>query len=130
MNKYSFTLAGSLLAILSARIYVLAWGNLSYSFMGYQLHHFYYGLGLLIVAGILKRMKAPESLLFFVIGLGLGYIFDEFDLLLSVGHTYTMQLYNAPLNLAMDVILVLVLLRLNENRNYVHGLLRDAETVL
>jgi Na+/H+ antiporter NhaA len=85
----------------------------------------------LIIAGLLRiRNKAPESLIFFILGLGLGYIFDEFDLLLSIGNRYTMQLYDAPLNLAMDVILVLVLLRLSENRTYVHGLLRDAETVL
>ena len=52
MNRYGFALLGSLSAIISARMYVLAGGNLNYSFLGYQLHHFYYGLSLLVIAGI------------------------------------------------------------------------------
>ena len=113
MNKYSFTLAGSLLAILSARIYVLAGGNLNYSFLGYELHHFYYGICLLVIAGILKRLKSPEWLISFIIGMALGYIADESDLLLSIGRSYTLQLYNNPLNFATDIILLLTLWKLS-----------------
>ena len=124
-------MAGSILAILSGRLYVGLVGNLNYSFLGYQLHHFYYGLSLLILAGILKiKSKVPESVLLFIIGLGLGYISDEFDLLLSIGRPYTLQLYNAPLNLAMDVILVLVLFRLSQTHNFVHGFLPGTEHAL
>ena len=131
MNKNGFILAGSILAILSGRLYVGLGGNLNYSFLGYQLHHFYYGISLLILAGILKvRNKVPEPLILFIIGLGLGYISDEFDLLLSIGRSYTFQLYNAPLNLAADVILVLVLFRLSQTHNYVHGFLPGTEHAL
>ena len=131
MNKNGFILAGSILAILSGRVYVGLGGNLNYSFLGFQLHHFYYGISLLILAGILKiKSEVPEPLILFIIGLGLGYISDEFDLLLSIGRSYTLQLYNAPLNLAMDVILVLVLFRLSQTHSYVNGLLYDSETVL
>ena len=130
MNKNGFILAGSILAILSGRLYVGLGGNLNYSFLGYQLHHFYYGISLLILAGIMKVKKVPESLIFFIVGLGLGYISDEFDLLLSIGRSYTLQLYNAPLNLAMDVILVLVLFRLSQTHNYVHGFLPGTEISL
>jgi hypothetical protein len=131
MNKNGFILAGSILAILSGRLYVGLGGNLNYSFLGYQLHHFYYGISLLILAGILKvRNKVPEPLILFIIGLGLGYISDEFDLLLSIGRSYTLQLYNAPLNLAADVILVLVLFRLSQTHNYVHGFLPGTEHAL
>lgn len=131
MNRYSFALLGSLTAILSARLYVGLGGNLNYSFMGRELHHFYYSISLFILAGILKiKSKVPESLIFFIVGLGLGYIFDEFDLLLSIGRAYTMQLYDAPINLAMDTILILVLLRLSRSHNYVHGPLYDTEIQL
>ena len=131
MNKNGFILAGSILAILSGRLYVGLGGNLNYSFLGYQLHHFYYGISLLILAGILKvRNKVPEPLILFIIGLGLGYISDEFDLLLSIGRSYTLQLYNAPLNLAADVILVLVLFRLSQTHNYVYGFLPGTEHAL
>jgi hypothetical protein len=95
MNRYSYSLAGSLTAIISSRLYVGLGGNLNYSFMGHELHHFYYGIALLIIAGILKRLKSPESLLFFIIGMALGFIYVEFDLFLSIGRPYTMQLYNA-----------------------------------
>ena len=115
MNRYGFALLGSLSAIISARMYVLAGGNLNYSFLGYQLHHFYYGLSLLVIAGILKRIKASESLISFIIGMALGFIADESDLLLSIGRSYTLQLYNEPLNLAMDIILLLTLWKLSSD---------------
>ena len=56
-----------LTSIVSGRLYVGLGGNLNYSFLGYQLHHFYYGVSLLILAGILKLRKVPESLIFFVV---------------------------------------------------------------
>ena len=131
MNKYSFTLAGSSLAILSARIYVLSGGNLNYSFLGYELHHFYYGISLLVLAGLLRiRNKVPESLNFFFVGLGLGYVTDEFNLLLSIGRSYTLELYYSPVNILMDFLLILILFRLGQNHAYVNGLLYDSETVL
>ena len=130
MNQYSYSLLGSLIAIVSARAYVSLGGSLNFSFLGYQLHHFWYGVSLLVLAAILKVRKVPESLIFFTIGLGLGFIFDEFDLLLSIGNTYSMRLYDNPLNIAMDLILVLVLFRLSQSHNYVHGLLYDSEHVL
>jgi hypothetical protein len=131
MNKNGFILAGSILAILSGRLYVGLGGNLNYSFLGFQLHHFYYGISLLILAGILKiKSKVPESVILFLTGLGLGYISDEFDLLLSIGRPYTLQLYNAPLNLAADTILILVLFRLSRSPDYFHGFLPGTEHAL
>ena len=131
MNKNGFILAGSIVAIVSGRLYVGLGGNLNYSFLGYQLHHFYYGVALLILAGILKLRKVPESLIFFVLGLGLGYVCDEFDLLLSFGRSYTLELYNAPLNLASDVILLLALYRLSRSSpDYYHGFLPGTEISL
>ena len=127
MNKNGFILAGSIVAIVSGRLYVGLGGNLNYSFLGYQLHHFWYGISLLIFAGILKLRKVPEPLIFFIVGLGLGFISDEFDLLLSIGRPYTLELYNAPLNLAMDTILILVLFRLSRSPDYFHGFLPGVE---
>ena len=115
MNRYSFALIGSLSAIISARLYVGFGGNLNYSFLGHELHHFYYGIGLLVIAGILKRIKASESLISFIIGMALGFITDEFDLLLSIGRPYTLYLYNQPLNLAADIILILTLWKFSLN---------------
>ena len=115
MNKYGFALAGSLTAIISGRLYVGLGGSLDFTIFNHVLHHFYYGLSLLIVAGILKRIKASESLISFIIGMALGFISDESDLLLSIGKSYTLQLYNAPFNLAMDIILILTLWKFSSN---------------
>ena len=130
MNRYSYSLLGSLIAIISARAYVSLGGRLNFTIFNHTLHHLYYGLVLLILAAILKVRKFPEPLIFFTTGLGLGFITDESDLLLSIGRSYTLQLYNAPLNLAMDVILVLVLFRLSQTHNYVHGFLPGTEHAL
>jgi hypothetical protein len=115
MNKYGFALAGSLTAIISGRLYVGLGGSLDFTIFNHVLHHFYYGLSLLIVAGILKRIKASESLISFIIGMALGFIADESDLLLSIGRPYTLYLYNQPLNLAMDIILILTLWKFSLN---------------
>ena len=130
MNRYSYSLLGSLIAIISARAYVSLGGSLNFTIFNHTLHHLYYGLVLLILAAILKVRKVPEPLILFIIGLGLGFITDEFDLLLSIGRPYSLELYNAPLNLAMDVILVLVLFRLSQTHNYVHGFLPGTESSL
>ena len=130
MNKNGFILAGSLTAIVSARTYVALGGGLDFSIFNHTLHHFYYGVALLILAGIMKVKKVPESLIFFIVGLGLGYVCDEFDLLLSIGRPYTLQLYNAPLNLAADTILILVLFRLSRSPDYFHGFLPGTEHAL
>ena len=131
MNKNGFILAGSISAIISARLYVALGGGLDFSIFNHVLHHFYYGVALLILAGILKVRKVlPESLILFIVGLGLGCVCDESDLLLSIGRPYTLELYNAPLNLSMDVILVLVLFRLSQTHNYVHGFLPGMESSL
>ena len=131
MNRYGFALVGSISAIISARAYVGLGGGLDFSIFNHVLHHFYYGISLLILAGILKvRNKVPASVILFLTGMALGFVCDEFDLLLSIGRPYTLQLYNAPLNLAMDVILVLVLFRLSQTHNYVHGFLPGTESSL
>lgn len=128
MNKYAFSLLGSLVAIVSARVYVALGGGLDFTIFSHVLHHFYYGVALLILAGIMKVKKVPESVILFLTGMGLGFVCDEFDLLLSVGRAYTMQLYNAPLNLASDVILLLALYRLSRSSpDYYHGFLPGVE---
>ena len=130
MNKNGFILAGSISAIISARLYVGLGGGLDFTIFNHVLHHFWYGISLLILAGIMKVKKVPESLIFFVVGMALGFIFDEFDLILSIGESYSLELYDNPVNVAMDLILVLFLFRLSQSHNYVHGLLYDTEHVL
>jgi hypothetical protein len=82
--------------------------------MDHQLHHFYYGVALLILALILKKINAPEGLIYLVLVIGLGYICDKSGLLFSIGRTYSMALYGTPLNISMDIVLIVSLWRLSQ----------------
>ena len=114
MNKYGFALIGSIASIVSARLYVGLGGPLNFSILGHSLHHFYYGVGLLILAGILKLRKIDlPGLIPFLTGAGLGFITDETTLIIFIGHAYTMQLYDSPINISMDVLLLLGLWKLS-----------------
>ena len=122
MNKYSYALVGSLGAILSARLYVGFGGSLNFSIFNHTIHHLYYGICLLIIAAFLKKMKVPESLLFFVIGLGLGFVMDEFNLLVNIGQRYTLAMYDNPVNLAMDTSLLIALMKLSQPQRVLYYL--------
>lgn len=113
MNRYSFVLAGSLVSIASARLYVGFGGSLDFSILGHELHHFYYGIGLLILAGIMSLKKLSPGLIFFIVGMGLGLITDETTLLIFIGRAYTLLLYDSPINISMDILLLIGLLRLS-----------------
>ena len=130
MNRYGFALLGSLSAILSARMYVALGGSLNYYFLGYQLHHFWYGLSLLIVVGILKRIKASESLISFTTGMALGFIADEFDRFLSIGMSLDkenfnhMEIPNRNLRDMMEIIQTEDFLSSNNMDSYHKGILK------
>ena len=130
MNRYGFALAGSLTAIVSARAYVSLGGSLNFTIFNHTLHHFYYGLSILILLPILRKKGLSYSWTYFLIGFSLGLITDEFDLILSIGESYSLELYDNPVNIAMDLILVLVLFRLSQNHAYTHGFLVDTERSL
>lgn len=121
MNRYSYALAGSLVAIISARTYVYSGMPLNFTFMNHAIHHLYYGIGLLILAGILKLKKIDlPGLIFFLIGAGLGFVADEADLLIFIGRSYTMQLYDSPINISMDILLLIGLGKLSAQEDRIH----------
>ena len=120
MNKYGFALIGSITSIASARLYVGFGGPLDFSILGHSLHHFYYGVSLLILSGILRLKRINPNLIAFIVGLSLGYITDETTLIMFIGHAYTMQLYDSPINISMDILLLIGLLRLSAQGDYLH----------
>ena len=130
VNKYGFALAGSLVAIILSRSYVSLGGSLNFSFLGHELHHLYYGLSILVLLPILRKRGLSYQWIYFLFGFSLGLITDEFDLILSIGESYSLELYDNPVNIAMDLILVLVLFRLSQNHAYTHGFLVDTERSL
>ena len=130
MNKYGFSLIGSLVAIILSRSYVLLGGSLNFFFIGHELHHLYYGIGILILLPILRKRGLSYQWIYFLFGFALGLVSDEADLLLSIGSAYTLRLYDNPINFATDLILILTFFRLSQNHAYVHGLLYDTERSL
>ena len=102
-----------MVSIASARLYVGFGGSLDFSILGHELHHFYYGIGLLILAGIMSLKKLSPGLIFFIVGMGLGLITDETTLLIFIGRAYTLLLYDSPINISMDILLLIGLLRLS-----------------
>ena len=130
MNKYGFSLLGSLVAIILSRSYVLLGGSLNFFFIGHELHHLYYGIGILILLPILRKRGLSYQWIYFLFGFALGLVSDEADLLLSIGSAYTLRLYDNPINFATDLILILTFFRLSQNHSYINGLLYDSETVL
>ena len=72
MNRYGYALAGSIIAILSSRLYVGLGGPLNFSIDDHVLHHAYYGFGILIFAGMVKLFdrKISMNVISAMIGLG------------------------------------------------------------
>jgi len=81
------------------------------SLKGYRIHHFFYGIGLLIIGGWLgctnhgPRMTRISAVLY---GGGLGLVTDEFGLLLTFGDYWSSQSY--VFFLIFSLVLLLLLL--------------------
>jgi len=81
------------------------------SLKGYRIHHFFYGIGLLIIGGWLghttsgSRITRISAVLY---GGGLGLVTDEFGLLLTFGDYWSVQSY--VFFLLFSLVLLLLLL--------------------
>ncbi len=90
----SFLIARLFVAILNADVNPLCqlWVK------GYRIHHFFFGIGLLIVGGWLGHINYScgsfiTRLSAGIYGIGLGLVADEFGLLLTFGDYWTEQSY-------------------------------------
>ena len=82
------------------------------SFKGYRIHHFFYGISLLIIGGWLghtnygNRIMDISAVLY---GGGLGLVTDEFGLLLTFGDYWSSQSYVFFLIFSLVLLLLLLL---------------------
>ena len=64
---------------------------------GYRVHHFFFGIGLLVIGGWLGHIQCGQRLVTWIsaglYGGGLGLIVDEFGLLLTFGDYWAIQSY-------------------------------------
>lgn len=60
MNRYGYAMLGSLIAILSSRLYVVLDGSLNFPFDNHVLHHAYYRFGIMVLTGMAKLIEKVD----------------------------------------------------------------------
>ncbi|MGC8516335.1 MAG: hypothetical protein ACP5MT_00335 [Candidatus Acidifodinimicrobium sp.] len=106
-------------AILAARAYVYFGGDLNVSFNGVIIHHYMYGIILMMVSGTSiffldsRFTKSNKLRIFFAVlfGVGLGLVTDEISFIFSVASFYSLANYYSAFGLLIEaVITVLVVI--------------------
>jgi hypothetical protein len=107
---------GSCVGIVTARTYVEAGGPLGIMLYGRVLHHVDYGIALLVLSIILvlgvrsTMIRMPSKPISGLLGFSIALITDEINIFLNFGRRYTLLLYNSPVNVIADIVLVVSLL--------------------
>ena len=115
-NRFYPAFIGSCLGVIVARVYVEAGLPLRIIIYGRVLHHVDYGIALLIItiAAVLGAKavgsRIPWRLISGVVGFSVALVIDEINIFMNFGRRYTLTLYNNPVNVIADLILVLSLL--------------------
>ena len=115
-NRFYPAFIGSCIGIIIARAYVEAGGPLGIMVYGRVLHHVDYGIALLVLTlAAILGVRAIGSRIRWgaisgVIGFSVALIIDEINIFMNFGRRYTLGLYNDPVNVIADLILVLSLL--------------------
>lgn len=103
---------GAFISIVVSRGYVASGGDISIYAFGHMVHHIYYGIAVVIIGAYLmvilgKRMHYVGGVVLSgIFGGGLGWITDEINFIPNWGHTYTLALYNSPVNVYADLLLL------------------------
>ncbi len=111
-----YFILGFVIAVVLSRLYVYQGEDINIYFYGHMIHHLYYGIILLIFSFLLlsvwdiSRRNIFGKTLSMVMGIGLGFIVDEFNFLFSFGKTYTVALYEQPINIVMDLVVFIILM--------------------
>jgi hypothetical protein len=61
------------------------------------------------------RMESDERI-------PVGFVTDEFNLLVNIGQRYTLAMYDNPVNLAMDTFLLIALMKLSQPQRVLYYL--------
>ncbi len=110
-NPTFFIFVGIVLAVLVARSYVALGGNLNYKIGGIVIHHFFIGIVIVLVSGLiffpfyksLSRHYKGMNLMAMLFGFGTGLIIDEANFLISTGETYSLIKYYSVYNTLVEI---------------------------
>jgi Ca2+/H+ antiporter len=116
-NPLMYVLIGALLAIVVARTYVFLGGTTDVVINGITFHHFFFGVALIAVVGILAfivnakvlRNRRIMRFLAFLFGFGIGLVVDETNLFLIGGLNYTGFQYYLPADVVAEFVVVLIM---------------------
>ena len=115
-DRWEAAVVGSILGITVARFYVYMSGSLDIVILGHVLHHIDYGFAILILVALalivvrILGLCTPARLISGIIGFSLGLITDEINIFMNIGRRYNLSMYNSPVNMIADLILVVCLL--------------------
>ncbi|MCL4406849.1 MAG: hypothetical protein M1573_02420 [Candidatus Parvarchaeota archaeon] len=106
-NPFLYILAGILVGIGVARLYVFLGGNLNVQYDGIVFHHFFLGMLLVIVVGALvflfyekfSRSRRFRDFMALLFGFGVGLIVDEANFLVSTARLYSLSQYYSADNI-------------------------------
>ncbi|MBE5729276.1 hypothetical protein IG206_00560 [Candidatus Parvarchaeota archaeon] len=116
-DPFFYLFVSFIIAILAARSYVYFGGDLNISFDGIVIHHYMYGIVLMMVSGVSiffldsRFVRSNRLRIFFAIlfGVGLGLVADEISFIFSAASFYSLTQYYSGFGLIAEaVILVLV----------------------
>lgn len=117
-NTFFYVVIGFFSAVFLARAYIYFGGDLNLTLGGVTLHHFFYGIVLVIFSGLASffyyeekfRMPKLRYFLAWLFGLGVGFITDETSFLITAGQIYTLSQYNSIQNVMAEAAIVIVIL--------------------
>ncbi|MFG1461003.1 MAG: hypothetical protein AAE987_06470 [Thermoplasmataceae archaeon] len=115
-NRIFHAFIGSCVGIVAAWTYVEAGGPLGVMFYGRVLHHVDYGFALLVLAIMIvlgvraMGIRIPWKPISGLLGFSIALITDEVNIFLNFGRRYTILLYNSPVNVIANLVLVVSLL--------------------
>ena len=108
---------GAFIVIVSSRLYVDMGYPLGIFYHGYMIHHIYYGIAILLLSWFILALTdylcrdILDRFLSFMIGAGLGFIFDEINFI-YYWRDYSFSDYSSFINIFADLFLISVLLML------------------
>lgn len=116
-NPLTYVFFGTILAIAASRLYVLSGAPVTIIIDGVSFHHFFIGVALMAVTGILSFLLQENSLtesfarrfLALLFGAGLGLVIDETGIFLVGGQGFTLSTYYLSADIIAEAIMVLIL---------------------
>lgn len=115
-NHFFYILLGAIVAIITARLYVLLGGSLNVVIGGFEFHHIILGIFLVLVGGLVyfaienSGLNKTKKFFIFLFGAGTGLIIDEMSFLFSAANFYELTQYYSAENAGIELFILTTVL--------------------